>query len=157
MISTKNSLSAAARKKIIATLAPLLSDAQDLYSQTKQAHWNVRGANFISLHELFDTIATEVNDAVDMVAERIVQLGGVAEGTIRTAAKKSRLKEYAATGNDAAKHVAALASAIAQFSTHSRKAIDETAGQGDAVTSDMLTEITRGLDKQLWFVEAHLG
>lgn len=151
MHTTRNSLTLSARKKQIAILSPLLSDAQDLYSQIKQAHWNVRGATFIALHQLFDSIGSEVNEGVDMIAERIMQLGGTTQGTIRVAAKQSRLKEYPLTAETAAKHVDAVSSAIAQFTTHSRKAIDET----DAVTADMLTEITRGLDKQLWFVEAH--
>lgn len=155
MFPTQNSLSAASRKKIIAQLAPLLSDAQDLYSQTKQAHWNVRGANFIGLHQLFDSIGAEVNEAVDTIAERIMQLGGSTQGTIRVAAKQSRLTEYPLTVSDSQKHVAALSSAIGQFTTFSRKAIDDTAAAGDAVTSDMLTGITAGLDKQLWFVESH--
>src|SRR5688572_23440116 len=105
MAPTKNSIPAATRKKIAALLAPLLSDAQDLYSQTKQAHWNVRSPAFTDLHELFDTIATEVSDDVDLIAERIVQLGEITEGTIRFAAKKSRLKEHAHVSNDPAKHV----------------------------------------------------
>lgn len=155
MTTTKNSLSPAIRKKIIAELTPLLSDAQDLYSQVKQAHWNVKGHNFIALHELFDKVADEVNDAGDMIAERIVQLGGQPAGTVRVAAKQSRLKEYPLTASDSAKHIDALSSAVAQFTTFSRKAVDDTAAIGDAITADMLTEITRGLDKQLWFIEAH--
>lgn len=155
MASTQNSLPAATRKKIISALVPLLSDAQDLYSQSKQAHWNVRGANFIGLHQLFDSIASEVSDVVDTIAERIMQLGGHTHGTVRVAAKQSRLKEYPLAASDSAQHVAALSAAIAQFTAYSRKAIDDTASAGDAVTSDMLTGITAGLDKQLWFVEAH--
>lgn len=155
MNDTKISLSPNVRKKVIALLQPLLSDAQDLYSQVKQAHWNVRGASFIALHELFDTIATEVNDDVDMIAERIMQLGGSAQGTVREAAKATRLKEYIHTTADGSKHVDALSSAIAQFTQNSRKAVDESDEMGDAITADMLTQITRGLDKQLWFVEAH--
>jgi starvation-inducible DNA-binding protein len=157
MFTTKNSLPLATRKKIIANLSALLSDAQDLYSQVKQAHWNVRGANFITLHQLFDAIGIEVNDGVDMIAERIMQLGGSTQGTIRVAAKQSRLKEYPLAASDGAKHVEALTAAIAQFTSYSRKAVDETGAAGDAITADMLTQITRGLDKQLWFIEAHNG
>jgi starvation-inducible DNA-binding protein len=155
MFQTKNSIPQPARKKIIGILSSLLSDSQDLYSQIKQAHWNVRGNAFIALHELFDTIATEVNDDVDMIAERIMQLGGSTQGTVRVAAKQSRLKEYPLAASDVAKHVEAVASAIGQFTAHSRKAVDDTGAAGDAITADMLTQITRGLDKQLWFVEAH--
>ena len=152
MTATKNDLPAAKRKKVAELLAALLADAIDLKSQTKQAHWNVKGENFIALHELFDKISAEVEDAYDLIAERIVQLGGETQGTIRAAAKRTRLKEYpygAADGND---HADALSSAIAAFNALARPAIDET----DAITADMLTEIVRGLDKQLWFVESHI-
>lgn len=155
MRPTHNSIPLAARKKVIAQLSPLLSDAQDLYSQVKQAHWNVKGANFISLHQLFDAIGTEVNEAVDTIAERIIQLGGETKGTLRAAAKQSRLKEYPLASADGAKHVDALAAALGQFTSFSRKAIDDTDAAGDAVTADMLTSITSGLDKQLWFIEVH--
>jgi starvation-inducible DNA-binding protein len=155
MFPTKNSLPLATRKKIIAALTPLLADAQDLYGQVKQAHWNVRGASFIALHQLFDTIAGEVNEGVDMIAERIAQLGGSPVGDVRVAAKQSRLKAYPLTAGDTSAHLLALAAAVAGYTTHSRKAVDDTNNAGDAITADMLTEITRGLDKQLWFLEAH--
>ena len=155
MFFTKNSLPLAVRKKIIAQLSPLLADAQDLYTQVKHAHWNVRGSNFIALHELFDKIAGEVNGTVDMIAERIAQLGGSPIGSVRVAAKQSRLKEYPLSISEAAKHVEAIANVIGQFAGTSRKAIDATDKAGDAVTADMLTEITRDFDKQLWFIEAH--
>ncbi len=154
--TTKNDIASASRKKINAILGQLLSDAIDFYSQTKQAHWNVKGENFIALHELFDSLATEVGDAVDTIAERIMQLGGSAQGTVRVAAKKSRLGEYPLDIIASQDHVDALSSALAKFNSYARKGIDETSAIGDAVTADMLTGITRGLDKQLWFVESHL-
>jgi starvation-inducible DNA-binding protein len=156
MHPTENDLPLARRKQIGETLNQLLADAIDLNTQLKQAHWNVKGANFIALHELFDAISTEVVGAYDMIAERIVQLGGQAIGTARVVAKKSRLKEYPLTLSDEEGHAEAVATAIATFNKHARKAIDDTGGLGDAVTADMLTGIVRGLDKQLWFVESHL-
>lgn len=155
MVATKNSLSANARKKITAALAPVLADAQDLYSQVKQAHWNVRGPSFIALHELFDQIATDVNAAVDEIAERIVQLGEMTQGTVRASAKASRLKEYPLTVRDEAKHVEALSTALATFSKHCRDTIQEIEDHGDVVTEDLLTGVARTNDKNLWFVEAH--
>lgn len=155
MFATHNPLPLASRKKVIAILTPLLADALDLYSQVKQAHWNVRGDNFISLHELFDKIASEASEAGDMIAERIAQLGGSPQGTVRVSAKASRLKEYPLSASDSAKHVAALSAAIGAFNDYAVKAIDATDKAGDAITSDMCTQIARGLDKQLWFVEAH--
>lgn len=156
MHPTKNDLAPAKRRKLTEYLNRLLSDVLDLKSQCKQAHWNVKGKNFIALHELFDKIATEVDDAADLIAERIVQLGDTAEGTVRVAAKYSRLKEFPLDISDNQKHVDALSTAIATFNSYARKGIDDTDAMGDAVTSDMLTQITRGLDKQLWFVESHL-
>lgn len=155
MHPTKNDIASEKRKKLCAILNQILADAVDLKTQAKQAHWNVKGEEFIMLHELFDKVAAEVDDAADMVAERIKQLGGDALGTARVAAKHSRLKEYPGVGT-ATKHVEALSSAMAAFIAPARKAIDVTDGLGDAVTADMLTGIVRGLDKQLWFVESHL-
>lgn len=155
MHATHNDLSPATRNKINNLLAPLLADSIDLFTQVKQAHWNVRGAGFIALHELFDKVAQEVVAASDELAERILQLGGEAEGTARVTAKRSRLKEYPLTLADGPKHVAALAGALSTFLQSSREAIDESDKFGDAVTADILTGIVRGLDKQLWFIEAH--
>ena len=157
MPATKNDIAPVKREKITKILNQLLSDAIDLKYQAKQAHWNVKGENFIALHELFDTVSTQADEAVDLIAERIVQLGDTALGTARVAAKNSRLKEYPLTASDSQKHVDALSSAIATFNSYSRKGIDDTGAIGDAVTADMLTEITRGLDKLLWFVESHLA
>jgi starvation-inducible DNA-binding protein len=154
--ATKNDLSAATRKKMNLLLGQLLADGLDMYSQAKQAHWNVKGENFIALHELFDALATEISLAVDTIAERIMQLGGSAQGTVRMAAKKSRLKEYPLDAVDGQSHVDALSSALAAFNAQLRKAIDDSSAAGDAVTADMFTSITRGLDKQLWFIESHL-
>jgi starvation-inducible DNA-binding protein len=156
MPNTKNDIAPVKRKKISTYLNQLLSDAIDLKSQAKQAHWNVKGENFIALHELFDTVSTQADAAVDLIAERIVQLGDVAMGTVRVAAKTSRLKEYPIHTTDSTTHVEALSSAIAVFNANSRKGIDETGTLGDAVTADMLTGITREHDKLLWFVESHI-
>lgn len=153
---TKNDIPTEVRNNINLVLGQLLADAIDLHYQTKQAHWNVKGENFIALHQLFDALAAEVSLAVDTIAERIIQLGGSAHGTVRVAAQKSRLKEYPLDITDSQQHVDALSSALAAFNKSARKAIDETGTLNDAVTADMLTGITSGLDKQLWFVESHL-
>lgn len=156
MQPTKNDLPQATREKVTPILARLLADSLDLYSQCKQAHWNVRGAGFMALHELFDGLGTEVNAATDIIAERILQLGSPASGTVRVAAASSRLKEYPLTIGSGDQHVEALSSVLAAFNTMLHHAIDETDSAGDTVTTDILTGVARGLDKQLWFVEAHL-
>jgi starvation-inducible DNA-binding protein len=156
MFNTKNDLSEAIRVKAIGLLNARLADAIDLQTQTKQAHWNVKGPHFIALHELFDKINEDVEDYVDDLAERAVQLGGVAEGTARMAAKRSSLSEYPAKASDGRSHVEALSSALAAFGKSVRKAIDDADEIGDLDTADLFTEISRGTDKWLWFVEAHL-
>ena len=152
---TKNDLSADIRGRAVEMLNQRLADAIDLQTQCKQAHWNVKGPEFIGLHKLFDEVNEAVEEYVDLVAERAVQLGGVAEGTARIVARRSELDEYptsAVTGPD---HVDALSSALAAFGENVRRSIDEMEELGDADTMDMLTDISRGTDKWLWFVEAH--
>jgi len=155
VFKTKNDLPEVTRLKVIDILNARLADAFDLYSQTKQAHWNVKGPSFIALHELFDEAASAVNSYVDLIAERAVQLGGTAEGTVRLASAKSTLREYpsgARTGRD---HVDAPSTALAAFGRKVREAIEQTDALNDADTADVFTEVSRGIDKYLWFVEAH--
>src|SRR5271155_5077265 len=123
MFKTKNDLPEAARVKVVELLNARLADCIDLQTQTKQAHWNVKGPNFIALHELFDKINEDVEDYVDDIAERAVQLGGTAEGTARMAAKRSSLAEYPVTAVDGRAHVDALSSALASFGQAARHAI----------------------------------
>jgi starvation-inducible DNA-binding protein len=156
MFRTKNDLPEATRGKAVELLNARLADCIDLQTQVKQAHWNVKGPNFIALHELFDKIGEDVMDYVDDIAERAVQLGGVAEGTARTVARRSSLSEYPANAVDGRGHVDALSSALAAFGTAARRAIDQASELGDLDTADLFTEISRGIDKWLWFVEAHL-
>jgi starvation-inducible DNA-binding protein len=156
MFKTKNDLSEAIRVKAVELLNARLADCKDLQTQIKQAHWNVKGPNFISLHLLFDKINDDVEEYVDEIAERAVQLGGVAEGTARMVAKRSSLAEYPAKAADGRSHVEALSSALAAFGKGARKAIEEANELGDLDTADLFTEVSRGIDKWLWFVEAHL-
>jgi len=143
------------REKIVALLNQSLADAADLKSQAKQAHWNVKGMNFIALHELFDEVSTEVDVHVDNIAERITTLGGTAMGTVRLAANQSSLTEYPHEITDGSAHIEALSSVLADFGKRVRKNIDETGELGDADTADLFTEVSRSIDKLLWFVEAH--
>jgi starvation-inducible DNA-binding protein len=153
--STKNNLSADTRQKSAALLNQALADLTDLYSQTKQAHWSVRGPDFYSLHKLFDDLAGMVEPHVDTVAERITALGGTAQGTVRQAAAHSALPEFPATLAAGADFVSALVERYASVANRVRKAIDESADAGDATSADVFTEISRDLDKALWFLEAH--
>jgi starvation-inducible DNA-binding protein len=155
MNPTKNDLSPKLRKKVIETLADRLADATDLMLQTKQAHWNVKGPSFIALHELFDKVNGATQEWVDLIAERIVQLGGTAEGTLQAAAKRTTMKAYPLTIVSGKDHVEALSSALTAFGKKARAAIDKTGKAGDADTADLFTEVSRDVDKYLWFVEAH--
>src|SRR6202040_1068534 len=146
MFKTKNDLSETPHPKVVELLNARLADCTDLQTQTKQAHWNVKGPNFIALHELFDKINEEVEDYVDEIAERAVQLGGVAEGTARMVAKRSSLREYPANAVDGHSHVDSLSAALAAFGTAVRKAIDQANELGDLDTADVFTEISRGVD-----------
>src|SRR5215475_5597905 len=151
MYETENDLRKDTRAEVIDILNQRLADVIDLQTQLKQAHWNVKGPHFIGLHELFDKIAEEVESYVDMIAERIVQLGGVAQGTVRVAASRSRLEEYPLDIADGAAHVEAVARALSTFGREARMSIDETDALGDADTADIFTEVSRGIDKWLWF------
>lgn len=144
------------RTLLIALLNARLADAVDLQTHCKQAHWNVKGPHFISLHKLFDDLNEDVEDYVDDLAERIVQLGGVAEGTARLAAQRSTLPPYPLVLAEGLAHVAALTESLAVFGRLIRQAIDSATAADDADTADLFTEISRGVDKWLWFVEAHL-
>jgi len=143
------------RENMIALLNQQLADTLDLYTQVKQAHWNVKGPHFIMLHELFDKLAEDLEDPVDDIAERVTALGGVARGTARDAAARSRLKELGRDFHDLTV-VAELADRYAALASTTRAAIETAAKEGDADTSDLFTGVSRGLDKALWFLESHL-
>lgn len=153
---TSIDLSADIRNSVVTILTQTLATSLDLKTQTKQAHWNVKGMDFYSLHELFDEIASELEEYVDMVAERITALGATAMGTARMAAENSLLSEYPLEAIDGVEHVQALSERFATYAAHLRKSIDETDALGDADTADLYTEISRTVDKRLWFLEAHL-
>lgn len=155
MHNTKHDLPQDTREKIIETLNSRLADAIDLKSQAKQAHWNVKGRNFIGLHELFDQVSTEVETYIDNIAERVTILGGTALGTVRIAAQRSSLSEYPLEITDGESHVEALSTALSDFTRKVRQNIDEADELGDMVTADIFTEVASGIDKLLWFVESH--
>lgn len=153
---TRIDLAAGVREQMIALLNRQLADTFDLYGQLKQAHWNVKGPQFFPLHELYDKLAEEVNGYVDLIAERATALGGMAMGTVRMAASASRLPEYPPDAVASLASVEAVADRVAALAATTRAGIDTATESGDADTADLLTEVSRGLDKALWFLEAHL-
>jgi len=156
MYKTKIDLSEKTRRNVIVILNDRLSDAIDLQSQVKQAHWNVKGPHFIALHELFDKISDAMLEQIDEIAERITSLGGTAEGTVAVAAKRSKLKNYPLSITSGRDHLLYLSTQLSVFGKAARVAIDETAELGDADTADLFTQLSRETDKYLWFLEAHL-
>jgi len=157
MFDTRNDLDEATREKLVTLLNARLADTFDLYSQLKQAHWSVRGSDFIQLHELYDTVAESVLEFVDEIAERAAALGGLATGTVRMAAEASSLDEYPLDAIAGDETVQVVADRLATYGAAVREAIDVTDSElGDIDTSDLFTEISRSIDKHLWFVEAHV-
>jgi starvation-inducible DNA-binding protein len=156
MHKTRNDLPLEIRDQLVTLLNQQLADTFDLYSQTKQAHWNVKGSEFFQLHELYDKLAGELIEYVDLIAERATTLGGTAEGTARMSASTSRLPEYP-TGEAGSNHsLELLSERYAGLAATTRAAIDKSAELNDADSADLFTEVSRGLDKSLWFLEAHL-
>jgi starvation-inducible DNA-binding protein len=141
---------------VVELLCARLADAIDLGTQIKQAHWTVKGSNFIALHKLFDDIHEDVEDYTDTIAERAVQLGGQTAGTVRATAGKTTLPEYPLTITAWKDHVAAMSTVLAAFGKSARQGIDRANEAGDADTADLFTNVSRGIDKWLWMVESHL-
>jgi len=156
MHKTKIDIELETREQIIGLLNARLADSLDLKSQAKHAHWNVKGMSFIALHELFDQVATEVEGYSDMLAERVTILGGTAAGTVRVAAENSSLPQSPLEITEGRDHVDALSTALSEFAKHTRENVDQADEAGDVITADLFTEVARGTDKLLWFVEAHL-
>ncbi|MGF1515022.1 MAG: DNA starvation/stationary phase protection protein Dps [Elainellaceae cyanobacterium] len=153
---TRIDLPAEVRDAVIEHLNKTLATTLDLKTQVKQAHWNVKGMNFYQLHELFDEMATELEEYVDMVAERVTALGGTAMGTARLAATESVLEEYPYDAIAGRAHVVALAERYGVYAAHVRAGIDASDELEDKDTADLYTEISRTADMRLWFLEAHL-
>ena len=154
--ATRIDLAAEVRSSMIDLLNARLAEVFDLYSQTKQAHWNVKGPQFMMLHELFDDFAADLLEYADTIAERATALGGAAFGTVRLAAAASSLPELPADLFDGMAVVAALADRYAALGAAVRTASDTADEAGDADTADLFTGVSRGLDKSLWFLEALL-
>jgi starvation-inducible DNA-binding protein len=156
MYTTKIDIPESTRTELIDVLNKSLAITLDMWTQVKQAHWNVKGKDFYQLHLLFDEIAGDLPEPIDTLAERITTLGGVAHGTTRMAASTTTLPEYpldAVGGDD---HLSALIERYSVFCKHLRQAQDKTAELGDMDSNDIYIEISRKADMRLWFLEAHL-
>lgn len=153
---TKNNLKSNAKSVAIELLNARVADCIDLALLTKQAHWNLKGLQFIGVHEMLDGFRTQVDDYVDTMAERVVQLGGTALGTTQTTAKATTLSPYPVDIHAVRDHLHALIDRYGKAANNVRESIDQADEAGDADTADIFTEVSRGLDKALWFLEAHV-
>ena len=153
---TRTKLESNARTVAIEVLNKRLADGLDLALITKQAHWNLKGPQFIGIHLMLDGFRTEQDDLNDKMAERITALGGTAFGTTQTITAGSQLAAYPTDIYRIADHLAALIDRYSVFANSVRENIDETDEAGDPDTADLLTEVSRAIDKQLWFLEAHV-
>jgi starvation-inducible DNA-binding protein len=156
MFDTRNDIAADKRQKLVEMLNRQLAATFDLYTQTKQAHWNVKGTNFFQLHELFDKLASDILQYVDMIAERATALGGYAMGTARMAAEHSSLPEFPRDAVNERQHLEAMIERWARYAADVRKCIDTATNLNDQATADLFIEVARTADKDLWFLEAHL-
>ena len=152
---TRNTLPEKVRMQMEVILQDRLADSIDLAIQAKQAHWNVKGPSFIALHELFDKIAEESEEYPDLIAERIVQFGGVAEGTVQVVSNRTNLPDYPLVLTTGREHVEALSHTLAVYGELIRETIKQATELDDPATADIFTQISRSVDKNLWFIEAH--
>ena len=153
---TANDLNANAKQVTIELLNARVAEGIDLALLTKQAHWNVKGPQFIAVHEMLDGFRGQIDGHVDTMAERVVQLGGTALGTTQTVAKATSLPPYPTDIYSIKDHLAALIQRYSAVANTMRRSVDEAVEAGDADTADILTAASRDLDKALWFLEAHV-
>ncbi|WP_256371368.1 DNA starvation/stationary phase protection protein Dps [Phreatobacter aquaticus] len=150
-------LKTSTRAAMIALLNKRLADAIDLKLAVKQAHWNIKGPSFIGIHLLLDEVSGRVEDHYDTIAERCVQLGGTAHGTLQSVAKATSLTPYPTDATAQDEHVRQISDHLGAFAKNCREAVDDADEAGDAITADIFTSIARAVDKDHWFIGAHLG
>jgi starvation-inducible DNA-binding protein len=154
---TRVGIPSAARAKIVALLNARLADSIDYALSVKQAHWNIKGRQFIALHEMLDEFHSQAGDYADLIAERAVMLGGQARGTLQAAMEGTTLSAYPVEATSTPEHLSVLLERASKVGNAAREAIDVAVKEGDADTADLFTEVSRGLDKQIWYLEAHLA
>ena len=149
-------LSENVRGEMASLLNETLASGIDLTLAVKQAHWNLKGTGFIGVHELLDDVADKMRDRVDLMAERAVIIGGVAHGTVKDVAKGSKLEPYPSDIIDISEHLKHLSDRFIEYGKQVREAIDAAGEAGDEDTADLFTEVSRGIDKDAWFIGANL-
>ena len=159
MNETRNTLPRSARRAAVNLLNDTVADLFDLYARTKQAHWNLRSDSFLAMHQRLDTFAATITEHIDTAAERATALGGIVEGTLRSAVQHSRLttKRNSASKTNGRDWIRELADSHAACGEQVRAATKKLNKAADLGSADLLTAILRDLDKQLWILEAHLN
>lgn len=145
------------KTQLVDTLNTMLATTSDLRSQVKQAHWNIKGPQFVARHELFDNLAAKLLDYADVIAERAATLGGYATGTVRQSAEHSKLPEYDVRAVDGKHHIKTLVDRYSEYTRLIRDAVNEAEKVDDPATEDVYTEILRGTELDMWFLESHLN
>jgi starvation-inducible DNA-binding protein len=156
MYRTRIDLAEEARIELVGLVNQQLADTIDLYLQTKQAHWNIKGEGFYALHTFFDDLAASIEGFVDELGERATALGGLALGTARMAAQSSTLPEFDTSIVSGSDCVQALIERYAAYAASTRVAIERAGELGDPTSEDLFTEISRVVDKDLYFLESHV-
>lgn len=151
------SLPQEAKTQLVDTLNSMLATTSDLRSQVKQAHWNIKGPQFVARHELFDNLAAKLLGYADVIAERAATLGGYATGTVRQSAEHSKLPEYDVRAVDGKHHIKTLVDRYSDYTRLVREAVNEAEKVDDPATEDVYTEILRGTELDMWFLESHLN
>lgn len=144
------------RKELMELLNKHVTNLTDLFIQTKLAHWNVRGPRFIAYHEFFDDLAGRLPESIDMLAEQVGTLGGTAGKPIQFMAQETSVPAWRLEDSKDIVVIEALTERWAIVANSLREAIDVAEGI-DANTADLFTEVSRQLDKDLWFLESHLS
>ncbi|WP_245631939.1 DNA starvation/stationary phase protection protein Dps [Alicyclobacillus ferrooxydans] len=153
---TRVEMSSETKQRMTALLNQHVTDLTDLFIQTKLAHWNVRGPYFIAYHELFDTLAGNLTELIDIVAERVTALGAAAGVPVQAIADETSLPVWRTETTEGLAVMKQLADSWAVVANSARHAIEASADD-DPDTSDLFTEVSRQMDKDLWFLEAHLS
>ncbi|MDZ7704028.1 MAG: DNA starvation/stationary phase protection protein Dps [Trueperaceae bacterium] len=156
MFTTQIEIDQDVRSELVEIINQQLADTTDLFTQTKQAHWNVKGIHFFQLHELFDDLAKTMRKKSDTIAERATALGGMALGTTRMAANSSTLPEMPTDISEGSDYLKALVDRYAAYAASTRAAAKRSAELGDPTTEDMFLEVSRDTDEALYFLESHL-